>query len=57
MKSILLDALHVFVVIMMISFVIFSLIGASGSYDHWTTRFGRRLRFRTKRDALPKEER
>jgi len=55
MRSVYIDVLHIFVIVMMAGFVIFSVIAASGNYDHWTTRFVRRLRFR-RRGKVSRED-
>ena len=55
MKPIYIDVLHIFVIIMMAGFVIFSVIGASGEYDHWTTRFVRHFRIR-RRNRVSEED-
>lgn len=38
MRELLIQALHVFVIIMIASFFIFGLMAINGGFDHWTTR-------------------
>ncbi|SDF62480.1 hypothetical protein SAMN05216464_12212 [Mucilaginibacter pineti] len=39
MRDILVQALHIFVVLMIGGFFIFGLMAINGRFDHWTTRF------------------
>jgi len=42
MEPILAKAFHVLIIVMMVTFVVFSLLAASGRFDNWTTHYIRR---------------
>lgn len=48
MDPVLIEALHIFVIVVIGAFIILSVLAAAGKYDHWTTRFIRRHIFRRK---------
>ena len=49
MIPLLTDLLHLFVIFMMGSFIILSVVAATGEFDHWTTRYAKRKVKRTSR--------
>lgn len=59
MTHILTTALHIFVVIMMASFIIGGILALSGTYDHWGSRYvlkARRSRLIRQRARLAKKD-
>ncbi|MBD1394096.1 hypothetical protein [Mucilaginibacter glaciei] len=47
MREILATALHIFVILMMVIFIVGIILAATGSFDHWTERY--RLKRRRRR--------
>jgi hypothetical protein len=53
MKHILAEALHLFVIFMMVIFVVSGILAATGTFDHWTERYRlKRRRRRLLRDRI-----
>jgi len=46
MRTILVDVLHVFVILMMVVFVIGGILAATGTFDHWGERYNLKRRRR-----------
>lgn len=41
MREIAIDGFHVFIITLLLLFVVLSILGLTGRFDHWTTRFTR----------------